>query len=265
MLSPMKTKLLLAAMLLFGTSVTLLAQASKDARFEIQRTVNADQAAARIAMPFGKDGFELGDDGVVDKRISQLIQKNGKAVEPGRVVTITEVAFGDRSIEIELDGGGKNKDAWYDHIQVGMGSGTRPVNASTKDDVSKAKGTKIVLRFAKKVPADITPSQLRDYLRPVLDFDRQNVPKTAIETLPPEFQAAVKAKEVLIGMDRSTVMMSMGQANQKFWDNDDSGNPQETWMFRGRGLRTTFVWFQGDVVVKTKTFMPETPEPPKKP
>ena len=44
-------------------------------------------------MPFGKDGFELSDDGVIDKRMNELIQKHGQAIEPGRIVAITSVAF----------------------------------------------------------------------------------------------------------------------------------------------------------------------------
>ena len=46
-------------------SVPLSAQLSRDARFEILRTVIADQAAAKIDMPFGSDGIDLSDAGEV--------------------------------------------------------------------------------------------------------------------------------------------------------------------------------------------------------
>src|SRR5689334_16656867 len=135
-----------AALLSLGVSASLAAQASQQARMKIQGTVMAEQAAARIPMPFGADGFELSDSGSVDqKKIETAIKKNGQAIEPGKIVTITHIEFGDKQIEFELDGGGKNKKAWYDKIEVGTGSTSTPVR---KDDTSKAKGSKIVLKFA---------------------------------------------------------------------------------------------------------------------
>src|SRR4051812_21075440 len=121
-------RVFLAAILSLGVSTLLSAQASQDARFKIQGTVRAEQAAARIPMPFGADGFELTDSGTVDqKKIETTIKKNGESIEPGKIVTITNIDFSDRQIEIELDGGGKNKKAWYDRIEVGTGSTSTPV------------------------------------------------------------------------------------------------------------------------------------------
>src|SRR5262245_17040497 len=168
----MTNRLVFAAFLCIGVSTSVAAQASKDARFKILGTVMAEQAEARIPMPFGADGFEITDQGVIDqKKIDASIKKNGQSIEPGRVVTITAIAFADDKIELELDGGGKNKKAWYDRIEVGMGSKTTPVS---KGDESKAKGSKIVLKFASKVPPDITPELLHELLTPALDFEKRN-------------------------------------------------------------------------------------------
>jgi hypothetical protein len=238
--------------LCLGVSASAAAQASTDAKYKILGTVIAEQAAARIPMPFGADGFEITDSGVIDqKKIEAAIKKNGQSIEPGKVVTITAIDFSDDKIEVELDGGGKNKKAWYDRIEVGMGSTTTPVK---KDETSKAKGSKIVLKFANKVPADITPEELHKLLDPALDFEKHNFLQTGLESLPKEYQEAVKAKEARIGMDRSTVIMAMGRADKHFFDKDDNGNPQETWIYYGRGMRATFIWFQNDVVVKIEAF-----------
>jgi hypothetical protein len=236
--------------MVLGVSLSgqVLAQASRDARFKILGTVIAEQAAARIPMPYGADGFEITDTGTIDQqKLQQQIKKNGQSVETGKVVTISAIDFGDNRIEIELDGGGKNKKAWYERIEVGMGSRTTPVGT---DDPQKAKGSKIVLKFAGKVPAEITPEQLREYLNPVLDFNKQSFIKTGIAALPPEYQEAVKEKKARIGMDAGTVIMAMGRPDQRFSDKNEQGVEQITWMYRGRGTRTTFVWFQNDVVVK---------------
>jgi len=239
-------------MLCLGASISLSAQASKDARFKILGSVIAEQAAARIPMPFGTDGVEITDNGAIDqKKIESEIKKHGQSIEAGKIVTITSIDFSDDKITLELDGGGKNKKSWYDRIEVGIGSSTTPVS---KKDEQKAKGSKIVLKFAKKVPVEITPDDLHKLLDPALDFNKHNFLKTGIESLPPEYQEAVKEKEARIGMDRSTVIMAMGRPDKHFYDKNEEGTPQETWIYYGRGKKATFVWFQNDVVVKIEAF-----------
>ena len=241
----------LAALLCIGASLSLPAQISRDAKFEILRTVIAEQAAARIALPFGNDGVDIVDSGQVNKeKLSADIKKNGQSIETGKVVTVTEISFDDNKIQIELDGGGKNKKGFLDRIEVGVGSQTTPV---TRDDVRKAKGSKIVLRFAKKVPADLTPDQLKQMLDPILDFNKHNFLKTGIDALPPEFQEAVKVKEARIGMDRSTVIMALGRPDKKVREKVD-GIDTEDWIYFQRGLRAQFITFEKDVVMRIRQY-----------
>ena len=104
----------LAAILCMTASLSLPAQISRDAKFEILRTVIAEQAAARIALPFGNDGVDIEDSGQVNKdKLSADIKKNGQSIETGKVVTVTEISFDDNKIQIELDGGGKNKKGFW--------------------------------------------------------------------------------------------------------------------------------------------------------
>src|SRR6476659_3171674 len=101
---------LLIGLLSLIVAVPLPAQISRDAKFEILRTVIADQAAARIAMPFGGEGVEVSESGGVNKeKVDKEIKKNGQSIETGNVVTVTDISFGEDKIELELDGGGKNK------------------------------------------------------------------------------------------------------------------------------------------------------------
>src|SRR5215467_14188760 len=116
----------LALLLCLYLSLPLPAQISRDAKFEILRTVIADQASARIAMPFGDDGIELSENGDINKeKLEKDMKKNGQSIQAGKVVTVTEIAFDDNRIEIELDGGGKNKKSFVDRIQIGIGNGTQ--------------------------------------------------------------------------------------------------------------------------------------------
>jgi hypothetical protein len=230
-----------------------LAQISHEARIEIIRTILADQAAARIGLPFGNDGIDLSESGEVNKdKLQKEIQKNGQSIEPGRVVKVTDITFDDNKIILELDGGGKNKKSFLDRVQVGVGTGTSTVPVQTDDKIAKAKGSKITLRFEKKVPTDLKPEQLRQLLDPVLDFNKHSFMKTGIESLPPEFQEAVKSKEAKIGMDRSTVIMAMGRPDQKF--RDPSKPNYEEWLYHLRGLRHVFVTFEENVVVSVRQY-----------
>ena len=248
----MITRLFWATALSLGVCAVVFGQASQDSRFKILGTVMAEQAEARIGLPFGTSGVEVTDTGEINqKKLQAELKQHGQAIEAGRVVTITKIDFSNDTIELELDGGGKNQKKWYDHIEVGVGAGTTPID---QKDESKAKGSKIVLKFEKKVPADLTPDHLHELLMPVLDFNKHNFMKTGIESLPPEFQEAVKEKEAKIGMDRSTVIMAMGRPDKKSYDTDEQGVQQETWIYLGRGKKATFVWFEKDVVVKVKFY-----------
>src|SRR5258706_9402492 len=90
-------------------AVPARAQISRDAKYDLLRTVLADTASARIALPFGNDGVELTESGDVNKdKVAKDLQKNGQSIEIGKVVTVTDIAFDDNKINIELDGGGKN-------------------------------------------------------------------------------------------------------------------------------------------------------------
>jgi len=241
----------LAGLVGICVSVPGRAQISRDAKYEILRTVIADQASARIALPFGDDGIEISDSGQINKdKLSRDLQKNGQSIETGKVVTVTDISFDDNKINLELDGGGKNKKSFLDRIQVGIGSGNTTTPIGRDDKTAKAKGSKIVVRFAMKVPAELKPDQLREILNPILDFNKHNFMKTGIDALPPEFQEAVRAKEARIGMDRSTVIMALGRPDKKFRDSKDS----EQWLYYLRGIRALFVTFENNVVVEIKQY-----------
>jgi hypothetical protein len=250
----MKYRGLFAGLVCVCISVPVSAQISRDARYDILRTVIADQAAARIGLPFGNDGVELSDSGQLNTdKLERDLRKNGQSVEAGKIVTVTDIAFDDSRIEVELDGGGKNKKSFWDRIQVGMGTGNTTTPVNRDDKTKEAKGAKIVVRFAKKVPSALTPDRLKEILGPVLDFNKRNFLRTGIDALPPEFQEAVKAKEARIGMDRSTVIMALGRPDNKFRETKN-GVYSEQWLYNLRGLRALFVTFEDNVVVEIKQY-----------
>jgi len=250
----MRYRFLTAGLLAVCVSPPVFAQISRDAKYEILRTVIADQAAARTGLPFGDDGVDITDSGQVNKdKLDRDLKKNGQSIESGKVVTVTDIAFDTNKIEIELDGGGKNKKNFLDRIQVGVGVGDRTAPVNRDDKTAKAKGSKVVVRFANKVPVDLKPEQLKEILNPLLDFNKHNFMKTGLESLPVEFQEAVKVKEARIGMDRSTVILALGRPDNKFRETKN-GIYSEQWLYYQRGLRALFVTFEDNVVVEIKQY-----------
>jgi len=225
-----------------------LAQVSQENRFLILRTVIADSAASRVVMPLGADGIELSDAGVIDEeKLREELREEGTSIEVGNIVTITDVSFSDDKVEIELNDGGTVKRSIMDRITFSAGgrvSRTEPV------DNRPATGSKIVLKFADKVPAELDPDLLKAYLDPVLDFNKQNFMDSGVESLPTEFQEAVRAREVVIGMDQSTVQLSMGRPNRRIRERVD-GVEREDWIYYENGIARRFITFEEGVVIRT--------------
>jgi len=239
-------------MLLIAVSLAMpvisLAQASNTSRSEIIRRLLAEEASARIDMPFGGEGVQVSDHGQIDEsKLNKQIQKNGKSIPAGRIVRVTNVEFGSKSIEVELDHGGTEKKRFSDHLQVSVGGASTPATQSSS--APKAIGSKVSLVFSSKVPAELTYQQLQQLLTPVLDFTKKTVVSTNIESLPPEFKAAVLAKEAAIGMNQDMVLLSMGIPDRKTQEKVE-GVEQEEWQYYGRGVKRTFVTFESNVVVK---------------
>jgi Protein of unknown function (DUF2845) len=248
----MRPGIKLLPILILGLVPAGQAQIGQDARFSILGSMIATEGAARIPMPLGKTGIDLSENGLINRdKLQKELAANGGAITAGKIVTITAVEFNDKAIEFEIDGGGTKKKNFLSNIQVGVG----PVNPQQDQKKEEAaKGSKVTLLFAAKVPPNLTADELKTMLSPVLDFTKQSLTKTGIEALPPEFQEAVKAKEARIGMDSNTVMLAMGQPNHRKREKNSEGVEQEDWIYNGRGRRQTFVTFENDVVVSIRQY-----------
>ena len=238
---------------ILGMAISAHAQLSKDARISILSGMIATEGAARIPMPLGKTGVEISENGLVARdKLQKEIADNGAAIDPGRVVSITAIEFNDKSIEFELDGGGSKKGGFLSNIQIGVGASNQ--GQTQRQQSAAARGSKVTLTFSGKVPKDLSVEQVKTLLNPVLDFTKQSLIRTGIEALPPEFQEAVRAKEARIGMDSNTVLLAMGQPNDRIREKNSEGVDQEDWIYNGRGRRMTFVTFENDVVVEVRQY-----------
>ena len=246
-----KEIVVLLSLVLFAS--TVFGQVAQQGRFEILGTVISDTAASKIVMPLGANGVMLSEDGKIDdQKLRDELREEGRSISEGDIVTVTAIDFEDGKIEIELNGGGKNKKGILDRLEVGMGrpGSMRPVRKTNNEP---AKGSKIVLSFNGTAPVDLNSEGLRLLLSPILDFNKRNFMDTGIDSLPEEFRKAVLEKEARIGMDRATVLMALGRPTKKVRETLE-GIDVEDWIYIKRGLRADFITFEGDLVVRIRRY-----------
>ena len=134
-------------------------------KLELIRYVSGEFAKATRNLPAGKEGFLL----YVGKPLSpELLERavatHGAAVHIGDNAQITKLEFRDHAIVVDVNGGGRGKRRWRDHIQFGMGgtiptartTTTTPDQESGPPGLQPGTGSTIFLEFSKAVP-DLTP------------------------------------------------------------------------------------------------------------
>jgi hypothetical protein len=230
-------------------------------RLDLIRYVSGEFAKATKPLPAGKEGFLL----YVGKPLStelldRAVATHGAAVNSGDNVQITKLEFHDHTIVVDVNGGGRGKKNWKDHIQIGMGGGPTMNTSQTKTDengppgVRPGMGSTLFLEFTKPVP-DLTPEELKQILAPFLDFSRQRSASVHwTDTLPPEMKKAIQDRRPAVGMDREEVIAAIGKPEHKVRERDAEGNDIEDWIYGQPPSKTIFVRFQGDRVTSVRQF-----------
>jgi hypothetical protein len=212
------------------------------------RDLTAEYANVKGLLPRSKKPLEFNADGTFDKNAWQDAAKAmGPAARLGDKVQITKVTLDGDRIILEINNGLKSGQHWYDHVQAGIG-GVAPVTNNSNSSAST--GTSIELNFHKPME-NLTATEVKRILAPVLDFDKRSATKIYSETLAPEVQKAIAEKRALVGMDRDQVLLSMGHPDHKYRETKD-GIDSEDWIFGTPPGKITFVTFAGSKVVKVK-------------
>jgi len=237
---------------------TTLQESSK---LNLIRYVSGEFAKARKPLPGGKEGFVLyANKPVDDANLDHAVASRGAAVNTGDNAQITKLEFREHSIIVDVNGGGRPRKNWRDHIQFGMG-GTAPTSTSrtTTDQqgppgFQQGRGGTIYIEFPKTVP-DLTPDELKAILAPFLDFSKERSASVHwIDTLPPEMKKAITERHAVVGMDREEVVAAMGKPDRKVRERDANGNDTEDWIYGHPPDKTIFVRFTGDKVTVIKQY-----------
>ncbi len=231
-------------------------------KLDLVRYVSGEFAKATKPLPGGKEGFLV----YVGKPVStelldRAVATHGAAVNSGDNVQITKLEFREHTIVVDVNGGGRGKKNWKDHVQVGMG-GSIPTMSTSQTQTSEngppgvqpGRGSTLFLEFTKAVP-DLTPEDLKQILSPFLDFTRQRSASVHwTDTLPPEVKKAIQDRRPAVGMDREEVIAAIGKPEHKVRERDSEGNEIEDWIYGQPPSKTVFVRFQGDRVTSVRQF-----------
>jgi hypothetical protein len=239
---------------------TTLQETSK---LELIRYVSGEFAKATRALPAGKEGFihHVGKP-LSEELLQRAVATHGAAVNVGDNAQITKLEFHEHSILVDVNGGGRGKKRWRDHIQIGMGgtiptartTTTTPEQENGPPGMQPGMGSSILLEFEKAVP-DLTPDELKRILTPFLDFAKQRSASVHwVDTLPPETKKAIQERRPAVGMDREEVVAAIGKPEHKVRERDSEGNEIEDWIYGQPPSKTVFVRFMGDRVTSIKQY-----------
>jgi hypothetical protein len=221
-------------------------------KMQLIRVMDAEFVHVRKNLPIGEKDLVIGPDGTVkpgDAQLYRMAQTYGAAAKVGDRVQITNIAFKEKSIYLEINGGPKKKTKWYQHVQIsGMGGSAGGVDPNQ----AQPTGAAVTLEFKKHVP-EMTGAELKQMLTPVLDFSVKTAAEVFVDTLPPKIREAVKKHEVLVGMNHDMVVMAKDRPPQKVREKDQQGKEYEEWIYGAPPQDVVFVRFVGDEVVQVKT------------
>ncbi len=217
-------------------------------RQQLVRTFQADEAFAVRPLPLGTKGVVLHANGPLSPAGSAYadeLQKYGISSKPGDKVVITKFEVKPDRIIFEFNDGPEKHHHIMQHIEIGGMGGMAPL---AQDDGHVPIGSRMILVFNKFVP-EMTASDVRKLIIPMIDFSLKTPAEAFADTLPPKLKGAVLNHEVLVGMNREMVLKAVGQPDQKVREMDGQ-TPFEEWIYGQPPHEVQFVRFNGNRVIR---------------
>jgi hypothetical protein len=222
-------------------------------RMELIRTFASDLVYIRTQFPMGKVGLTIKNGKISPSgdELNKLLALWGPSVKPGDRAIITQfVLKGDR-MRLEINGGPVKKKKWYQRIQVGAGGGMMTPGGANDDPINNPRGSYVDLVFDHHIP-DVTVEQVKQMLWPVFDFDSKSPLEAYLESVPPKVKDAIKAHQVLVGMNREMVIYAKGRPQKKIREKD-ADTEYEDWIYGEPPQDVDFIRVVGDEVIRVET------------
>jgi len=197
-----------------------------------------------LDLPAYKEGLDLYLNPKSDKRfdergidlkdLGKFLKDKGVGVERDEWVTVTDVKVDSDRIEVQLGGGGEGSGASKNAEKKGAG-------------YKRAGGSRINFRYGRDLTdEDLKVEAILPLLNRVLDTSKIGV-SLALNDVDPEFQDAVRAKDIVKGMPYKLVMMSAGEPDQKKVEDSTDDSLHEIWYYMRDGRRWVVRFLNGKV------------------
>jgi hypothetical protein len=223
-------------------------KATQEHKDALIRGLTAEWGTAKVILPVSKKALPYDSNGTYDEGAwRDAVYKNGPAARPGDQVQIKKVHIDDDSIKLDFNDGTK-KGSWRDRIQIGG-----QVNVEQQPDrpvTNAQQGLSIEIHFPDST-AHVEAADVKKILAKVLDFSGRSASEVYMETLPAPIQEGIKAKKVVVGMDREQVLLAVGNTSNKVRYTRDDVDYEE-WVYGQPPGVIKFVVFKGAKVAEIK-------------
>jgi hypothetical protein len=228
-----------------------LTQSELDAktRLELIRVLQSEQGFAMRPFPRGHKGLTLVANGKLSpagEDYLHMVTTEGLCAKPGDRVVLTDVKFDHSKIVFDLNDGPDLKHRFLRHIQLGAGNVTPVVQG----DEQEATGARITLEFKGKVP-ELTGSQVKALLAPLISFDVKTPIQAFTDTLPPKLKDAILSHHVMVGMTTDMVIFAKGSPDRKVREVKEN-MPFEEWIYGAPPKDVEFVRINGNRVIQVE-------------
>jgi hypothetical protein len=219
-------------------------------RRQLVRDLEAEQGFAHRALPMGGEGLTLLANGVLNpggEAYREMIYKKGQSAAAGDRVVITTVTVKPDRIIFDLNGGPFLKHRFLRHIELN----NTPI---VQGDVGEqATGSRVTLLFEGGLP-DIGAPEVKALLNPIIDFGVKTGAQAYADTLPDPVKQAVAKHDILVGMNKRTVIAAAGAPENKEREllPGSTDKHYEEWIYGHMPQTVRFVRFEGDRVTQVR-------------
>jgi hypothetical protein len=219
-------------------------------RQELIRVLQSEQGFAMRPFPMGHKGLTLEANGKLNpagEAYLDMATEFGICAKPGDRVVLTDLKIEHNKIIFDLNGGPDLKHRFLRHVEIGAGPVLNPV---VQDNGQQPTGARLTLEFKGHIP-EVTGSQVKALLAPLISFDVKTPIQAFTDTLPPKLKEAILNHDVMVGMSTDMVLFAKGQPVRKVRETHDQ-MPFEEWIYGAPPDPVEFVRINGNRVIRVE-------------
>jgi hypothetical protein len=216
-------------------------------RLDLIRNLESEQGFAHRELPAGA-GLTLMANGNMTpsgEDYKLMLYQKGQSAGPGDRVEISSIKFGGDRLIIDFNGGPYAKHRFLSHIAIN--------DMQLAPEGPIAYGFRVTLVFEGGLP-EASAAEIKALLDPLVDFKAKSAAEAFANTLAPKVRQAVLEHRILVGMNRRTVIASLGEPQTKHREHAVSENENspvlEEWIYGQPPQPTQFVRFKDGKVVR---------------